>query len=331
MIVAVDNGFGLTKVFPGKKVFPSILADFIVADYEMNFGKKDDTDQIISHGKDIYFVGDIARRQGNPKSNISSERLVSDEGLLFVLSGLVNSYKPGNHDIKLVVGLPVSDYNLKNKYSFKLKGLKRVLTYNLLGEVTGEYLFNISDISVIPQPLGTVFYGLLDDTGDIVNMDFTKKVGIIDIGFYTVDLARVDHLEFIQKDSMSFNDSGINLIYQEISKEIYRKFKKEVSIEKLDPILQSGVIHVLGEVHSIYQIGQDAITRAADKLISKIKTIWENLWELDLILITGGGAALMGESLKFKLEHSNVTNFEEDGIFTNCKGYYRYGKRKWKE
>ena len=193
MIVAVDNGFGLTKFFPKSGFFPSILADFIKADYKTGFGKGEDADKIISHGQDIYFVGDIARRQGNPRSNITSERLVSDEGLILVLSALVNVFEtPGEYEVKLVVGLPVSDYTLKDRYSLKLKGLKRVLTYNLLGEVIGEYLFNIVDVSVVPQPLGTIFFGLLDDNGKIVNMEFTKRIGVIDIGFYTVDLARVD-------------------------------------------------------------------------------------------------------------------------------------------
>ena len=330
MIVAVDNGFGLTKFFPKSGFFPSILADFIKADYETGFGKGEDADKIISHGQDIYFVGDIARRQGNPRSNITSERLVSDEGLILVLSALVNIFEtPGEYEVKLVVGLPVSDYLLKDRYSLKLKGLKRVLTYNLLGEVIGEYLFNIVDVSVVPQPLGTIFFGLLDDNGKIVNMEFTKRIGVIDIGFYTVDLARVDQLEFIQKDSMSFNDSGINLIYQDISREIYKRFKKEVPIEKLDPILQSGVMNVSGRAYSIFSIKNDAVMRAANKLSAKIKTIWENLWELDMILITGGGADLMGDNLRSVLGHSNVKVFKEIGIHTNCRGYFRYGQRKW--
>ena len=54
----------------------------------------------------------------------------------------------------------------------------------------------VCQVATIPQPFGSFFDRVLDDEGKLINARFARaRVGILDVGSYTTDIALSDGLE----------------------------------------------------------------------------------------------------------------------------------------
>ena len=330
---AIDVGFGRVKSVTerGEVDFPSVIGDFHPVSYKVE-DNKDHT--VVQMNGTPFFVGEIARRQSIPRSTLDAERIVGTEGLTLLYASLSKMYKPGKHYINLVTGLPVNDFDtLKEKYKNILQQSRMYFkTLTIDGEINGNYVFHINNSMIIPQPMGSLFDKLLDNNGEIKHKDYAlQQVGVIDIGFHTLDLLRADNLEYIDRSSDSFRDLGLFSAFEEVRKELYKDFQIEIPLEKIEPIIyKNGHITIKGKKESISTTKQKAFDQAADRIISRVKNTWKNLWEIDKLIITGGGATLLGEQIVNKLNHHGTEICNNDNIYTNVKGYYKFGVRSWK-
>ena len=332
MKVAIDTGFGRTKALSAGKAisFPSLVAHYREVRFTTGMeGNGDPASKLVlEHNGKRYFVGSVAGKQGIAQNTIDRERAVSKEAKLLTFAALSLLLDEAPAQVNLVAGLPVSHYdNLKERYISELRQTHYYDLLDLSGDKLSSYVVNVNELKVIPQPLGTLFGLLLDEHGAIERAELAgENVGIIDIGYHTADLARADSLEFIDRKSASY-PLGLFNAYSELSEELNRTFDIEAPPETLEKVVASGQVKLGGKTASIEKQKQQAFARASEQILSKVKTLWPDRWQLDRIIITGGGGRMLYNYLSNNLDHN--TELAPKPVFANAEGYLKLATRSW--
>ena len=326
-MLAIDVGFGRTKGMDGKQTIeiPSLISDF----RELSFSgldNKGETEKLaVSYNGRRYFVGDLAKRQGVPRSTLSPDRTIQDEGMVLLLTAM--TLLSDNHS-KLVVGLPVNDFErLRSQYRQVLKGQHKIQRLNLSGSVQKEHKFDIQEIKVLPQPYGAFLNQLLSDAGEI-NKNWYCSVGVIDIGHYTVDLAKIIEMDYIDQDSISFSDIGVSSVFSYLTKAIHQSHGVQILPENIETVVKRGKIKNQGKEVGVHHTVQSAIESTANLIVNRAQNTWQNFSDLDRILVTGGGSAIMGRTLQKLIPHQQV-EVCESATHGNIKGFRKFAKKTW--
>lgn len=331
--IAVDTGYGVVKGFSSisKKIeFPSTIGEFHPVKFISGLEKDLTRNLVIGYNQKRYFVGESALKQSRPQATVDKDRTISEEGLVLLMGALsLLVSEKISEQVNLIVGLPVMHYEpLKDRYINSIRQLQTVDILSLAGELLSRKFITIAAIKVLPQPMGTFFDCLLNDSGEIADSKLaTQNVGIVDIGYNTLDFSRIDNLDFINPKSTSYSGLGIYSAFQNLSAEIYRGLGIEIPPENIEPFIRKGEITVAGRPVSIDCYKRTAFSEAAKQIISRIKSFWTDRWNLNQIIISGGGAHLLGEYLIPEFEQAKIC---ANPMFANASGYLKFGKRVWK-
>lgn len=330
--IAVDVGFGRVKAFSdsGQSIsFPSVIGEFHPIRFTSGIDKDPVSNLAIGYHQKQYFVGESALKQAKPQATIDKERTVTEEGLVLLMGALslIHSDKTFA-PVNLILGLPVMHYDsLKDKYIEEVKREHIVENLSLLGDLTNRQCFVIPEIKVLPQPLGTFFGCLLNDEGDIVNSRLaSERIGIIDIGHNTLDIAWVDSLEFINLRSTSFSGLGMFSAFQNLALDLYQNLGVEIPTENIEQFIRQGEIKISGRTISIEPYKKRAFSETAKQILSRVKSFWPDRWNLDQIIISGGGATLLGEYLLNEFQQAYIVS---NPMYANASGYLKFGNRIW--
>jgi plasmid segregation protein ParM len=334
--VGIDVGFGNVKgrTDHSKVDFTSLIGEFSPVKFSSGMeGNADPTaNMVVEYDGKRWFVGPSALKQSTPHNTIEQSRTVSEEGQILMLGALGLLAGKETH-VNLVVGLPVMHYSdLKESYVQQASGTHVFNYLNLSGEVKDRKAITVKNLRVLPQPFGTVFDLILDDSAQIRDKKLaSSKIGIIDIGYNTVDLLRADALEYINKRSTSFSGLGMFSGYCTLSELIYKNFKKEIRPEELGPIVQKGTISLFGKLYPIETLKRKAFEITANNIVSRVISFWPDSWDLDIIVITGGGGANLGDMILPELEKRDIRQgiLSEDPLFSNVNGYYKCARFSW--
>ncbi len=333
-IRAVDVGFGSVKGVSNKTIeYPAVIGDFRPIRFSTGMEKVDRVKSLcVEYSGRKYFLGDMAYQQSIARATMGDDRFTSPEGMALMLGTLVLLADNPEEDINLITGLPVNSFSKKKEeYTRALKGRHQIKLLQPNGDWSTVYTVNIREVKVIPQPVGTIFWALLDSKGQIRNKEYSiGKLGVLDIGAHTVDLARTNDLEFIDRESTSFNDIGLFTAYQELSFELQHKLGVQITPEEMSTYINRGYIKVDGKQISIHQEKESVFQAASDKIVSRAINTW-SLWDLDKVLITGGGSLVLKDYLINSFDKYSQIEFCDDGTLTNCLGYHRYGQRFWRK
>lgn len=332
-IVAIDIGFGYTKATNGSNdlIFKSILGEATDIQFqdELFPRKKQDLLNIKIEGKN-FFVGELAERQSNVRLfTLDQTQFITQFAKVLALVTLGNMVD--NYDnVNLVTGLPVGYY----------KQYKDALASNLLGEHKFslvkssneeiEKIFTISKIRIIPQPYGSLLNVFLDDEGKAKNTDiFKQKIGIIDIGFRTTDYIISDKLQYSERGSKT-TDNGISKAFSVIANKLREKSGVNVEIFKIYDSIIKGSIKIKGKEYDLTAVREQVLQQLASQIASDTERFWIDDWDIDNVLISGGGGTLLEKYLKPLLANAQAAfDSSVDGRFFNVKGYLKYGKSIW--
>jgi plasmid segregation protein ParM len=171
----------------------------------------------------------------------------------------------------------------------------------------------------------------MNDKGTIINGDLAKqKVGVVDIGFRTTDFCIFDQLRYVERGS-STTDTGISKCFSIIS----RKLREEcgglnIELYRMYKAIQTGLIRVRGDEFNIAKLRDLTFTNAARVIAGDIERIWADDWDIDAIILTGGGAMELAEHLQ-PLIVGNVIPVKHnvDLRLSNVEGYLKYGRFLW--
>ena len=91
--------------------------------------------------------------------------------------------------------------------------------------------------------------------GNLANRELAaSRLAVLDIGANTLDLCRVDSLEFIDRESTSYSDLGVFECYRQLSLEIYNAFGIEIPPEEIEPHIVNYAVKIGGRSQGIADI-----------------------------------------------------------------------------
>jgi plasmid segregation protein ParM len=332
-LLGIDIGFGFTKLTNGKDslIFKSVLGEAT----EIQFQEKilsdsgDDHLQIEVDGQS-YFLGDLAERQSSVRFfTLDQEQFVSRFVKILALAGasrMVGSFIPVN----VVTGLPIGHYSQhKDELSRLLVGDHQVFLVDAAGK-RQEKVVKINKVRVIPQPFGSMFNLMLNDLGDLADRRLVKeKIGIIDVGFRTADYTISDRMRYSERGSRT-TDSGIARAFNVIATKLREQSGVNVELYRLYEAVDRGSIKIRGKEYELKSLTDQIFNQLAAAIANEVDRLWADDWDIDTIVITGGGGAVLSRYLQPLLNgHVLPVDPAKDARLFNAQGYWKFAKHCW--
>lgn len=338
-VLGIDIGFGFTKATDGKEtfIFKSIYGDANEIQFWSDFGDNSALDHIhVTIDGKSYFVGDLAEQQSSVLNfTLDQERLITDfvKTLAVTVAGLfLQNGSNINRPINVVSGLPIGYFKQNfERFNETLTGHHSITYHTHNGHAKTKEIY-INKVRMVPQPLGTVLNLLMNENGQIANEELAnQKIGVVDIGFRTTDFTILDHLRYIDRGSSTL-DTGISKGFSVISNKLREKCGVSVELYRLYKAAEMGSIKMRGQGITIAKIRDQVFSQLAGTIAGDIDRLWADDWDIDTIVLTGGGCRELASYLQ-PLIHGNVLPLDPavDPRLNNVMGYIKYGKYIWGE
>ncbi len=334
-VLGLDIGFGFTKATDGKEfmMFKSILGDATEIQFrsELEAGSSTNSLHITLDGNS-FFIGDFAEQQSFDRQfTLDQERLITDFVKILSLT-VAGRFSGQEGPLHVVSGLPVGYFKNNHKRFASILTGKHAITYHKVdGKALTKNIF-IQKIRMMPQPLGSFFNILLNDKGKMVNIELTKKkVGVIDVGFRTTDITIFDKLRYVERASTTL-DFGISKCFSVLANKLREKSTVNVELFRLYSAAHKGMIRIRGQEYNLSEIRDQVYCQLATAIAGEANRLWADEWDLDSIILTGGGSIALGKYLSSHII-GNVVSIEQgmDARLNNVQGFYKYGKYIWGE
>ena len=241
-----------------------------------------------AHGS--FYVGAGAHDYGRPVENLDVERFNGTPEMVALFHGSMTEYqrKYGAFcdPLSLVVGLPQETLTGDLAEATR-ENVRRWLIGQHRWTADGhEMQADVTDVKIASQVSGGLFDYLLDDQGKFIPARkgaFTKEVGIISVGFGTVELLVVRDRAPVQR----FTTGAAS------------------GVRRLLEILNGQRLYSLGEMDILLRGGHLELSAALPiwerEVMGVIERQWGTAWRrFAAVLVMGGGAILLpGLALKF--------------------------------
>ncbi|MDX8394855.1 MAG: ParM/StbA family protein [Mariprofundaceae bacterium] len=334
-IIGIDIGFGFTKATDGKtfKVFKSIYGEAVDIQFReslLSGGEQEEHLHIDFDGTG-YFVGELAERQSSTRQfTLDQTQFVASSTKILAIAALASFAEASKENVKVVVGLPIGHYReCKNELLTILRGDHEIGLTAPDGS-RKELKISIADARVIPQPIGSVMDRLLNDEGRAAEKRFAlEKIGIVDVGFRTTDYTISDKARYSQRGSLT-TENGISKAFSSIAGKLKDNCNVNIELYRLFQAVETGGIKIRGKSYDIKNATQQAFQQLAAKIAEDANRIWTDDWDIDAIMITGGGGAVLAPYIQPLLE-GVIVPIEQDLDYRmhNVRGYYKYGRNAW--
>ncbi len=336
-ILGIDVGFGFTKATDGKEtvVFKSIYGDATEIQFWVDFQDRSLTEyfHVTMDGKS-YFVGDLAEQQSDVVSfTLDQDRMIADFVRLFALTvaGLFHKNdEAGEAPLRIVSGLPVGFFKqYQDRFKEALKG-RHTITYHSPDGSRITKKFVVDAVQLLPQPMGSVLNLLMDGTGQITDTELARqKIGVVDIGFRTTDYTVIDRLRYIERSSRTM-DSGIAKAFAVIANKLREKSGVNVELYRLFEAVRKGTIKMRGQGFNFAKIRDQIYAQLATTIAGDMDRLWAGDWDIDTIVLTGGGCQDLATHLQ-PLITGNIRTAPNlhDPRLSNVEGYLKYGRYLW--
>ncbi len=333
-VIGIDIGFGFTKATNGRHnvVFKSVYGEAAEIAYrEQLLGdpRQEEYLHLEVDGRGL-FLGDLAERHSNVRSfTLDQNQLMADYARVLALAAL-SRLTERNTPVNLVTGLPVNDYRRhREELAETLKG-KHEVTLVDAKEQRSETVVAVNQVRVIPQPFGSLFDRMLNDAADVSAGRFAReKVGIIDVGFRTADYAIADHTRFSARGSAT-TEAGVSRAFAMVAARLKEQSGVDVELYRLYRAVESGSIKIRGRRYDLAEMTREVFTQLAAAIAADVERLWHDDWDIDVVLVTGGGGATLAPYLKDRIENEVITpDPERDGRLANVRGYWKYGHHLW--
>lgn len=265
-----------------------------------------------------YTVGDFTDFISS--SGRDEDRYSRDQFRLENVLGIAQHVENGD-EVRVVTGLPAKHYSDSSRNTI-VNGLTGTHTVFVDGS---PRTFEVKDVQVILQPLGTLTHLLIRDDGSprSEGIELTKtgkKSLVVDIGWGTTDVA-------IMEASSLMDYFGIDTAMLEAFESILVKLglRNEITPFELEHQLRDGsVVSYGGRKYPAADIIELVMQDTAASIVSKIKNRI-SLEPFDAVIFTGGGVAALHDYLKAAVIDIPNAIPVKDPQMANARGYYAYG------
>jgi plasmid segregation protein ParM len=326
MYVGIDVGYNATKAITDKRraMFPSAVGTPDRARFALTpGGNGDGAAAIILTAPDHVLIGDEAVQQSRFLNRREDRHWITSPEWRALFLAALTELTPGTSvDIEVVTGLPVAFYSDKDQVQQHVRGEHRVQR-----EGRRTQLLRVTNARVIPQPFGSLLAAVLDDRGHIHRPDLAQAaVGLIDIGGKTCNLLSVHRLSEIGRETASVNIGGWNLV-RAVRHWLAQAYPglDDLRDHQLAAAIQARTLRYYGEPVADFPAVVDEITAdLARQIISEASHLWNGAAALDAMLVTGGGALLLGDHIRQHWPHAQVVT---EPVYGNAIGYWKLARR----
>jgi len=242
----------------------------------------------------------------------------SEEYYHLVLAAFTETTTATRTDLHIVTGLPIAFYNDKDRLRDILLSEHRATREDRRAQV-----FRVSAVRVIPQPFGALLAEALDDKGAVVNSELISgEVGIIDVGGKTTNLLSVSGASEVSKETAS-----VALGAWDVVRAVRDWLSDHTKLEPRDHQIVDAIIarqiKQRGEPIDLEPVVNDVLASMSKQVISQATQLWNGGDALDAILVSGGGAHLLGDAIRDAFPHARTV---QDPVFANALGYWRFAQ-----
>ncbi len=329
LMAGVDVGFGFTKATDGETtvLFKSIIGEPQPRSMDENFFSGESISGLHMTLDDrSYFVGDLAESESRVRQfTLDQAQMVTQQFRILALAGLAK-IAPNKVPVNVVTGLPVSYYmEYKDKLTAALSGEHELQVHD--GSQSREVTLSVNRVKVIPQPYGSLVDYLFREDGTLLRADMARqKIGVIDIGFKTTDFTVCKGLRHSERGSRT-TDTGISKAFQFISEALNEMSGVNVEIYRLYDAVREGSIKIRGAEYDLTKVKNEVFGRLATAVVSDMERIWVDDWDLDVVLLAGGGGEALFEYLKPLVRGEfALLKTQDDSRIGNVSGYVKYGR-----
>lgn len=333
-VVGIDIGFGFTKATNGRDtlIFKSIFGEASDIQYrEQLLGHNGQEEHLhLEIDGNSYFVGELAERQSNVRSfTLDQDQFIANFARIMALSALSRMLET-NDPTRVVTGLPISYYRRHREEVIKLLTGKHELAVLDAAGKRSTKVINISHVRVIPQPFGTLFNHMLNDLAEVADKRFVQeKIGIIDIGFRTCDCTIADRTRYSERGSHTW-DAGISKAFSAIAAQLQESTGINVELYRLYDAVARGQIKIRGKAIDLKPMTEAAFKKLASSIAGDVERLWVDDWDIDVMVITGGGGAVLSACLQPLLNGEVLAlSTDTDVRLENVRGYWKYGMNTW--
>ena len=224
-------------------------------------------------------------------------------------------------DVLVVTGVPSIEVGTD-----KERQLREVFEGAHIVRVNGhDKIIRVGRVVVISQPLGVVLSRYLDDDGYVADDKYEEySVAVIDIGTGTTDLDHVKALRRISADCHSI-PVGMFDVYKRIAAWVNRQNPSaNATPQEVERQFETNSYEVSKRVrYDIEEIKEVAIEEVAAEITTAIFQRWKNFDSFDEILITGGGASVLGKKIEKMIPGAVIVDNPQTA---NAEGFFKYGQ-----
>jgi PRTRC genetic system protein D len=323
----IDVGFGDTKLawHEDSRVrtlaFPSVLGHAesrVQASIGLGGSRK--AHHVIEYDGQSYFVGEASILESRmPASRQDADRIGSVEERVLMLSALAQA---GIAEALLVTGLPVLWWDRR-------RDLVRSWTGQHLITVDGKIrTITISEVKPVWQPLGTFYAHFLDQDGKALADEATLRAGygIVDVGMNTTDFCGLQNLRPVSRWTSGIR-VGVRDALGIIADDIEARYSVRRPIAEIGLALRThGEIQVFRDRYTLEDHATQALHSLADQIVGEVTTLWDQADRFNTVLITGGGAALVGKAVKAAFPRN--AEIVPSPAMANALGFACFAQRK---
>ncbi|GAB6095532.1 ParM/StbA family protein [Desulfatiferula olefinivorans] len=331
--IGIDVGFGFTKATVGNEnvIFKSLLGDSNDIQFRSAFGDNSLTKNLhVTIGDKSFFIGDFAEQQSTVRQfTLDQDKLLTEyvKTLALTAAGLCSD---SDTSFNVVSGLPVGYLKRDYKRFTDIIAGHHAVTFHMPdGEKVSKKIY-INKVKMMPQPLGSVFNLIMDENGKIADIDMTrKKIGVVDIGFRTTDFTIINNMQYVERGSSTM-DTGISKSFSVIANKLRKESGVNVEIYRLFDAIDSGSIKIRGKEYNITNLRDKVFAHSASSIANDINRLWAEDWDIDCVVLTGGGAMEMAKHLQPLIEGNVIpVNKSIDARLNNVQGYLKFARSLW--
>lgn len=187
-------------------------------------------------------------------------------------------------------------------------------------------LLHIRRAIVYPTPMGSLARLVIAPDGASLQNEFARgKIGIVDIGYGSTDVIILDRLRYSRRAACSFG-IGVARCLGAAAGRIKEKSGETLSVDALLMGLRMGTLTVRGQEYSLANLRDRLFRQTANDLAENITQLWRDDWDIDVIIITGGGGSLLATPLSERLP-GDIRLLENpiDPRMNNAMGFHQMG------
>ena len=286
--------------------------------------------QMYVYGKQVYEVGLVSAKGsgGRGTARYGSEQYKT-EALIGIASCLKEVENLSEHEIlRVVTGVP-SNLARNQKIIGAIKQM--LLGKHEIKSVTWDSVtpikFEIAEVIVVPQPLGTMYDYVFDKEADALNEKLLdQRAIVIDIGWGTTDIAILETARVRSTFSFDIGTSDyISDMQEDINATMPEASIFSLSAHELDLcLLESPVVETPFGEFDLSNYSEKHKKNQAKRVYQEVMGLGLEFNKFYKIILTGGGSLLYEKYLR-ELFNDPRLIIQENAVMSNCRGFWLLG------